>query len=393
MVSIIVPIYNTAKMLECCLSSIVNQTYKDIEIILVNDASTDGSYEIAKKFAEKDKRIRLFNRPHKGVSAARNFGLDVAKGEYIQFIDSDDYVELNMIEVMLNKLIEENADIVVCNYTHPSIKNYASDEIFDTTKVEDCLRFYQITFAAHIPWNKLYKREIIKTRFDEEVSFSEDDLFGLSNLFNSKKLVTISNILYHYYVAPKDASIEESSCINKLAKADKFWETKQTYWYLRNALLQKTKLIVSKYLNNEYADDFAYARQFEFMIWEILILVQVGVDVNGLIIEMTNIFKEEEFQYSLKLREKYGVSFKNISNDELDTKVSMFVKNCISMYEDIEHNQLKYRPYYCCLMLFAKEFMEGSNHINTLDQVAKGYVRIISNKDDEAKYVNSRVSA
>lgn len=391
MVSIIVPIYNTAKMLDDCITSIIKQTYKNIEIVLVNDESTDGSYEIAKSYQEKDERIKLYSIPHRGVSAARNYGLDMAKGDYIQFIDSDDHVEENMIEIMLNKMIETNADIVACNYTHPSIKNYAMDEEFDTTKIEDCLKYYQYTFAAVVPWNKLYKRNIITSRFDEEVSFCEDDLFGLSNLFNSKKLVTISNVLYHYYVAPKDTAPDELSCINKLAKADKFWETKQTYWYLRNNLLQKSKDIISEYLNNEFADDFAYARQFDFMIWEILILAQVGVDVNGLIIEMTNIFKEEEFKYSIKLREKYGISFKSISSNELDTKVKAFVLNCLEMNKDIENNKLNYRPFYCCMLLFAKEFIEGSNEINDLDNVASSYLRIKNNMDEEAKYVNSYI--
>ena len=114
MISVIVPVYNTEKFLKNCISSIANQTYKDLEIILVNDGSTDNSGKICDDFAQKDSRIKVIHQSNKGVGAARNAGLDVAKGAYIGFVDSDDILRPDMYEFLLNNLIVHNADISVC---------------------------------------------------------------------------------------------------------------------------------------------------------------------------------------------------------------------------------------------------------------------------------------
>lgn len=115
-VSIIVPIYNTGKYLKRCLNSIVNQTYQNLEIILVDDGSTDDSKAIAKEFAQKDSRIKLLNQSNSGLSSARNAGIRKATGKYLTLVDSDDEIELNMIENMLSSLQSSHADIVVCSF-------------------------------------------------------------------------------------------------------------------------------------------------------------------------------------------------------------------------------------------------------------------------------------
>ena len=103
-ISIIVPVYNTEKYLSKCLNSLIKQTYKDIEIIVVNDGSKDKSLEIAKKFAKQDNRIKVFNKENGGLSSARNFGIEKASGEYIGFVDSDDYIKENMFEILYNMI-------------------------------------------------------------------------------------------------------------------------------------------------------------------------------------------------------------------------------------------------------------------------------------------------
>ena len=115
-ITVIVPVYKAEKFLNKCLETIVNQSYKNLEIILVNDGSPDNSLEIAEKFEKGDKRIKIINKKNEGVSVARNTALDIATGEYICFIDSDDYVDLNMIEEMHEKIKFFDADLVLSDY-------------------------------------------------------------------------------------------------------------------------------------------------------------------------------------------------------------------------------------------------------------------------------------
>src|SRR5699024_1141358 len=115
-VSIIVPIYNSENYLKYCLETIVNQTYNNLEILLINDGSLDNSLDICKEFEQKDNRIKLFNIPNSGVSVARNIGIDNATGEFITFVDSDDWMELNAIEFGVDKAKKTNADVIIWSY-------------------------------------------------------------------------------------------------------------------------------------------------------------------------------------------------------------------------------------------------------------------------------------
>lgn len=116
MVSIIVPVYNVEKYIEKCLTSLASQTYDSLEFILVSDGSKDGSDVICKRFAVADKRFRYFRKENEGVSAARNYGISRARGEYYLFVDSDDYIDSDMVEKMTAVMKKENADIVQCFY-------------------------------------------------------------------------------------------------------------------------------------------------------------------------------------------------------------------------------------------------------------------------------------
>lgn len=389
-ISIIVPFYNSAKTIERCIQSILNQTYQNYEVILVSDGGDDGSEEIVKKYLEKDSRLRLINKGHGGVSRARNLGLEVASGDYIEFLDSDDHWEPNILQRMIETSKKNDADIVVCAFKHPSLRNYLGNKVLDTTSKEGLMKYYQTTFAAVVPWNKLYKREVIKTLFDEEVSVCEDDLFNLANMFNTKKIVGIDDVLYHYYVAPRETSLDESSCINKLAKADEFWLTKETHWYKRRALLEKSKVILEKILPEEDANDFAYARMFDFMIWELLLLNSVGVDKDGLIYEIQEIFKEKDFIKSVTMREKYGLKYIIYNDQKLNELVKKYVQACIKIANDTEKYNLNIKPFYACLNLFVKLFISRNDkELNTSDIMANAYYELENNLTEEAKYVNN----
>lgn len=389
-ISIIIPFYNSGKTIERCIESLLSQTYTNFEAILVNDGSNDNSEEIVRNYMEKDNRIKLLNLSHGGVSHARNNGLRYSTGEYIGFLDSDDYYEPNILERLLETSKEHNADIVVCDYTHPTFKNYFGNTIVNATNREDLKKYYQTTFAVVVPWNKLYKREVIKTYFDEEISFCEDELFGLANMFNAKKIVGIDDVLYHYYIAPKETSFEESSAISKIGKQDKFWLTKDTYWYKRRDLLNKSFNILKDKVDPNKIEDFAYVRVFDFMIWELLILNQLCVDYNGLLYEMNSIFNEEDFIKSVSYREKYGVSYNKNSKENLTSLVNRYVDLCVKIANDVENNNLNIKPFYACVNLFVKMFMSRNDkELNLSDILASAMNDLENNNTSEAKYVNS----
>jgi len=153
-VSVIVPIYQVESYLVKCLDSLVHQTLKEIEIILIDDGSMDLSSEIAQSYQKKDRRISYFRQENQGLSGARNTGLKKAKGEYVAFIDSDDYVEMDMLELMYQKAKEGNLDLVECDFYW----EYVDKKRIDSASYLDDY-FHQIRVVS---WNKLYKRSIIE---------------------------------------------------------------------------------------------------------------------------------------------------------------------------------------------------------------------------------------
>ena len=164
MISVIVPVYNVEEYLEECLESIRKQTYKDIEVILVNDGSTDGSREICERFCQVDSRFRLINQENQGQSVARNRGFKESVGQYIMFVDSDDAVKENIVEVLLSYM-KADVDLVECNlvYNQEKLqKNKTIRVIFEGNSTEaiiNCISFKEVKFCA---FTKLYRREIVE---------------------------------------------------------------------------------------------------------------------------------------------------------------------------------------------------------------------------------------
>lgn len=203
-ISIIVPVYNTEKYLERCINSIINQTLENIEIILINDGSTDNSLDICKRYENEDNRIKLFSINNSGAGAARNIGLDYAKGEYIGFVDSDDWVEYYMFETLYNIAIETDVDIVSSNfyrnYTDKQIKNDIKFEsgLFNKQDIKNKILPELICsekLTSDIPsnmWTKIYKKVLIK---HNNISF-EEKLLGGQDLLFSKECIIHSNFIY-----------------------------------------------------------------------------------------------------------------------------------------------------------------------------------------------------
>ena len=204
MISVIVPVYNVEEYLEECLESIRHQTYSDIEVILVNDGSTDGSRKICEQYCEKDIRFRLINQENQGQSVARNRGVAESTGQFIMFVDSDDVVKENIVEVLLSYM-KADVDLVECNlvYNQEKVqKNKTIRVIFEGNSTEaiiNCISFKEVKFCA---FTKLYRREIIeKIPFLEGVIY-EDVYTGINYLRYVRKMVCVDLKGYYYRVRP-----------------------------------------------------------------------------------------------------------------------------------------------------------------------------------------------
>jgi len=213
-VSIIIPVYNVEKYLRKCLDSVINQTLKEIEIICVNDGSTDNSPKILEEYSLKDKRIKIINKKNNGTGAARNTGMEYVKGEYIGFLDSDDWVKLDAYEKLYLNAKTQNSDIVMCpvHVFDDFTKELRYDQDYFTL---DCLdKQFEIGTFTHrdiknsmfsicvTPWNKLYKNKFlkkIKARFPENVIF-EDNPFFFDTYLNTRRISLIRDFLIYYRI-------------------------------------------------------------------------------------------------------------------------------------------------------------------------------------------------
>lgn len=232
-ISIIVPIYNVEQYLSKCIDSILNQTFKDFELILINDGSIDKCGEICDNYSLIDNRITVVHQANSGVSSARNVGIDYARGDYIAFVDPDDYIHEKMYENLYNAATENNVDIVICNF---SLVNEQTGDLMDskpTTKGLserkisglECLgEFYNCDDYYILPWNKLYKKTLFnKIRFPQGLIY-EDEYIAHKVFFIAKNVMCLSEC-YYYYLQRKASILGGSSNIKKadklLAKLDR----------------------------------------------------------------------------------------------------------------------------------------------------------------------------
>lgn len=219
LISVIVPIYKVEKYITKCIDSIVNQTYKNIEIILVDDGSPDNCGHICDEYAKKDSRIMVIHKQNGGLSSARNAGLDVAKGQYICFIDSDDYMDEKYIEIMAKNI--EQVDIVACDfkYVYEVNGNYSDsclnveNEILEKEKVMLGLFDKKHYLILTVAWNKLYKKTIFDNLRYTEGIIHEDEDIAYKILDKCNKIKVIKDKLYYYL--QRESSIMGSINVEK----------------------------------------------------------------------------------------------------------------------------------------------------------------------------------
>ncbi len=239
LISVIVPVYNVEKYLNRCVESIVNQSYKNIEIILINDGSTDNSRKICDSWSEKDSRIKVIHKKNGGVSSARNTGLDAAMGKYICFVDSDDFVKPEMVAQVYNAMVDTDSEIGFCRQSGDAI-DLLDGEVKTFSDAFDLYLSDDLCHPAVI--GKMYVKNVIDDlRFDTQLRIGEDYVFNAFAFKKAKKSVAVNKALY-YYENRVDSAVHQ---LNK----DMFERYKNTKFFLESGILNRHQyeILIKKY--------------------------------------------------------------------------------------------------------------------------------------------------
>lgn len=248
LISVIVPIYKVEKYLNTCIDSIINQTYKNLEIILVDDGSPDNCPKICDEYAKKDARIKVIHSENRGVSSARNIGLDNVSGKWVVFIDADDWVDENYIYLLLNQ-IDESVDIICCGYKRVNGNNIEKVNDDNKTIIYDNIKFIEKLLNVQNGYGfvhtKLIRKSLINNiRFDQNLKVSEDALFNMELARNTKQIKVINKAIYNY-------RITSESTVKKYDEGyvEKYYKAMQMcYDYIHNNFENNSEMILN--INN-----------------------------------------------------------------------------------------------------------------------------------------------
>lgn len=270
LISVIIPVYKVEDYLDECVASVASQTYKNLEIILVDDGSPDHCPRMCDAWAEKDSRIRVIHKANGGLSDARNAGLEIASGDYIAFVDSDDYIQLDMLEKLLAAMRKENADIAACG-----IRNFGAGQStwgcqnFVGTPEQIYAKLYNETAYPVAAWNKLYRRECWKTLRFPVGKICEDAFTTYQLIHNTKCIVMIPEALYCYRIRPE--SIMTSAFSPKRMDEEEAWRCnyqfiEKHYPSLRKVAFDFYLLKVNILMHTIPVDEREkYAQQYRFL--------------------------------------------------------------------------------------------------------------------------------
>lgn len=251
-VSIIVPVYNKEKYLSECVDSILRQNFKDFELILVDDGSKDSSWNIIKEYANKDKRVVPVHQENAGVSAARNAGLDRAQGKWICFVDADDYLPKDGIQILVEHGEKSNADIVNANATRVEDDKQFKIFNFNNEIVKGNIYPRLVHFA---PWAQLFKRSIIEEqhlRYVKGLAYSEDNVFILYYSLYASSIEFVNDSVYNYRIN-SDSAIQNKDykkvAYHQMWAAHEVYKLKDKESSLRNYIINRTKILISSSIN------------------------------------------------------------------------------------------------------------------------------------------------
>lgn len=258
LISVIIPVYNVEKYISECLESLINQTYKNLEIILINDGSRDNSGAICDKYKEKDSRIKVIHKENGGVSLARNSGLEIAKGDYIAFVDGDDYLDKEYFEKLLKILKEKQVEIVLCGFNKVYDNNtekVTKGKNLVMRKEEFLKDILNVQGGAGIVHSKLWKKEAMQgIKFDKEIKIGEDSFFCIQAVKNVNNVYVLDEALYNY-------RFNNTSAVRKYKKD--FPD-----------LCLTSMQIAKKYIEKEYKDNREITRKFNnYIAYHILLII------------------------------------------------------------------------------------------------------------------------
>ena len=219
LISVIIPAWRAEKRLDKCLETVCGQTWKNLEIIVINDGSPDGTGKLADAWAARDSRLRVIHQENGGVAAARNRGLDLASGEWIRFVDADDQLQPDSVEKLYTRVMRENSDLVIAGYEHRVGElshpfNLAHRD--DTVSCDEYLVFlsrYANSFFCGVLWNKLFRRDLIEElhlRFEGGLGFGEDFLFVCGYLKLAQRISFSTDTVYHYIRHPDSMTFAQT---------------------------------------------------------------------------------------------------------------------------------------------------------------------------------------
>lgn len=243
LVTVIIPLYNVEAYVDRCIKSVLNQDYEKIEVIIVDDGSTDGSLRIAHRASGGDKRVKIIHKENGGVSSARNLGLEKARGEYVVFVDSDDYLDRNCVSFFRDIALESHADIVLNYAWHSDFNNDNPAKGGDIKEIPPILAAEQI-YTGKIDvavWNKMYSLRFLKKNmieFDQSIWYGEGMLFNMRCLSSANKVVATSGMVYHQTYNPNSV-MRNFSLKNNLCGIESMYKQKKVLSPIMNERLEK----------------------------------------------------------------------------------------------------------------------------------------------------------
>ena len=278
MVSIIVSIYNVENYLDRCIQSLIEQTYQNIEILLIDDGSTDASGMVCDQWHKKDNRIKVYHKENGGPSSARNYGIDHCNGSYIMFVDGDDYVKKNYVDCLYHEITQKQEDMVICNYEYVTEtgNRYKSDNYtyYQSTKILNGMQMLKLfedrrykTFFD-VVWNKIYRRDLFhEIRFPEGITLVED-IYILPKLYCLCNKISVVPEQLYLYVFHKDSLSRKHMAKDEeyLLRWTMMEERKVFYKNLGNKELQLTHLIHMFSLAKKYDGNLCGTLQKEFRV-------------------------------------------------------------------------------------------------------------------------------
>ena len=320
-VSIILPVYNMEKYLRRCLDSIINQTFKDFEVIIINDGSSDNSEKICTEYALGDKRIKVITIQNGGLSNARNLGIDKSKGEYIIFCDSDDWIEKDAIEILVNGIELKNCDMAISGYKmdfvfeeFKSISIKCKNKLYES--IDEFMKeysFFRSNYLFGFAWNKIFRASIIRENkiFFEKNVFCEDLYFIFKFIPKCKRINSINAELYHYMHQSNDTLSKK--------KKDEFKVMNDIYDRTKSFLIESKSYEYNKqYLNSTYVESM------------IAYITNIVVNNNNIYSNMKDIYLESRLNNAFKDFKTentfYKIMFFMLKN-KLTTSMIIFVKS------------------------------------------------------------------